>query len=158
MPAARYARLAAFSKALVVRVRSPVTNDVAQSAAELGNSWTMSATLAEVVSLLEKLPPNPRIVASGNAAIPFELLRIADQTLPGFTLNMLAAHAGLPMREGITHETSFVGPGMRKSLRLSYVPARLSMVRQSLTPHLNQCHRRRDRGLQGTRWHDHRPG
>ena len=94
----------------------------------MGHSWSMSATLAEVVSLLEKLPPNPRIVASGNAAIPFELLRIADQTLPEFTLNMLAAHAGLPMREGITHETSFVGPGMRKSPRLSYVPARLSMV------------------------------
>ena len=78
--------------------------------------------------MLEALPPNPRIVASGNAAIPFEMLRIIDHTLPEFTLNMLAAHAGLPMREGITHETSFVGAGMRKSPRLAYVPARLSMV------------------------------
>ncbi|HMT88572.1 MAG TPA: acetyl-CoA hydrolase/transferase C-terminal domain-containing protein [Dermatophilaceae bacterium] len=88
----------------------------------------MSATLGEIVAMLESLPPNPRIVASGNAAIPFEMLRIIDQTLPEFTLNMLAAHAGLPMREGITHETSFVGAGMRKSPRLAYVPARLSMV------------------------------
>ena len=88
----------------------------------------MSSTYAELVAALEALPPTPRIVASGNGAIPYELLRIVDATLPEFTLNMLAAHPGLPMREGITHETSFVGPGMRKSPHLSYVPARLSMV------------------------------
>ncbi len=88
----------------------------------------MSATQREVVDLLESLPPNPRIVASGNAAPPFELLRVADAALPEFTLNMLAAHVGLPSREGITHETSFVGPGMRRSPHLSYVPCRLSMV------------------------------
>ena len=88
----------------------------------------MTAPLAEIVALLESLPPNPRIVASGNAAIPFEMLRIVDRTLPEFVLNMLAAHPGVPSREGITHETSFVGPGMRRSPHLSYVPARLSMV------------------------------
>lgn len=88
----------------------------------------MSASFGELIAALESLPPNPRIVASGNGAIPFELLRIVDATLPEFTLNMLAAHAGLPMREGVTHETSFVGAGMRKSPHLSYVPARLSMV------------------------------
>ena len=88
----------------------------------------MSATLGELIAALEALPANPRIVASGNGAIPFELLRIVDSTLPEFTLNMLAAHPGLPSREGITHETSFVGAGMRRSPRLSYVPARLSMV------------------------------
>ena len=88
----------------------------------------MSASFGELIAALESLPPNPRIVASGNGAIPFEVLRIVDATLPEFTLNMLAAHAGLPMREGVTHETSFVGAGMRKSPRLSYVPARLSMV------------------------------
>jgi acyl-CoA hydrolase len=88
----------------------------------------MSASFSELVAALESLPDNPRIVASGNGAIPFELLRIVDSTLPAFTLNMLAAHAGLPLREGITHETSFVGAGMRRSPHLSYVPARLSMV------------------------------
>ena len=88
----------------------------------------MSASIGELIAALEALPSNPRIVASGNGAIPFELLRIVDATLPEFTLNMLAAHAGLPMREGITHETSFVGAGMRRSPHLSYVPARLSMV------------------------------
>ncbi|MBK8469272.1 MAG: acetyl-CoA hydrolase/transferase C-terminal domain-containing protein [Candidatus Phosphoribacter sp.] len=88
----------------------------------------MSATLGELIAALEALPPNPRIVASGNGAIPFELLQIADRNVPKFTLNMLAAHSGLPSREGITHETSFVGSGMRKSPHLSYVPARLSMV------------------------------
>jgi acyl-CoA hydrolase len=88
----------------------------------------MSASFGELIAALESLPSNPRIVASGNGAIPFELLRIVDATLPEFTLNMLAAHSGLPSREGITHETSFVGAGMRKSPRLSYIPARLSMV------------------------------
>ncbi len=88
----------------------------------------MSASFGELIAALEALPANPRIVASGNGAIPFELLRIVDATLPEFTLNMLAAHAGLPLREGVTHETSFVGAGMRKSPRLSYIPARLSMV------------------------------
>ena len=88
----------------------------------------MSASYGELIAALESLPANPRIVASGNGAIPFELLHIVDNTLPAFTLNMLAAHAGLPLREGVTHETSFVGAGMRKSPHLSYVPARLSMV------------------------------
>ena len=94
----------------------------------LRHSVPMSATLRELVTLLESLPANPRIVASGNAAIPFEVLRIVDRALPEFTLNMLAAHGGVPTREGIHHETSFVGPGMRHSPRLHYVPARLSMV------------------------------
>ena len=38
------------------------------------------------------------------------------------------AQPGLPDREGVTLETSFVGPGVRRSPRLSYVPSRLSLV------------------------------
>src|SRR5690606_9975885 len=34
--------------------------------------------------------------------------------------------------EGVIHETSFVGPAMRHSPRLSYVPARLSMLPELL--------------------------
>ena len=43
-------------------------------------------------------------------------------------LHLLNAHAGLPDRDGVVHETSFVGPGMRRSPALAYVPSRLSLV------------------------------
>ena len=89
----------------------------------------MSASYGELIAALESLPANLRIVASGNGAIPFELLHIVDNTLPAFTLNMLAAHAGLRLREGVTHETSFVGAGMRKSPLSSKIPVKWSMVR-----------------------------
>jgi acyl-CoA hydrolase len=78
--------------------------------------------------ILGALPANPRIVASGNFATPNVLLRAADESIAEFRLNMLGAQKGIPDREGITFETSFVGPGMRRSPRLSYVPSRLSLV------------------------------
>jgi acyl-CoA hydrolase len=34
----------------------------------------------------------------------------------------------MPDRPGVVHETPFVGPGVRRSARLDYVPARLSLV------------------------------
>jgi acyl-CoA hydrolase len=34
----------------------------------------------------------------------------------------------MPEREGVVHETPFVGPGVRHSPRLDYLPARLSLV------------------------------
>src|SRR5690606_19093379 len=39
---------------------------------------------------------------------------------------------GVPERRGVVHETTFVGPGVRHSPRLSYVPSRLSMLPQLL--------------------------
>jgi len=84
--------------------------------------------IAEFQSILDSLPPNPRIIASGNFATPKTLLAALDKALPVFTLNMLNAQPGIPNREGITLETSFVGPGMRKNPRLRYAPARLSLV------------------------------
>jgi hypothetical protein len=41
---------------------------------------------------------------------------------------MLNAQKGIPDREGITFESAFVGPGMRRSPRLSYIPSRLSLL------------------------------
>ena len=70
----------------------------------------------------------PRVVASGNMAAPDTLLDALDTTLPAYRLNLLNAQPGLPDRDGVTYETSFVGPGMRRSPRLSYVPSRLSLV------------------------------
>lgn len=70
----------------------------------------------------------PRVVASGNAATPRALLSLIDDTLPAYRLFVLNAHPGIPDRDGVVHETAFVGPAMRRSRRLSYVPARLSLV------------------------------
>ena len=82
----------------------------------------------QLKTILGNLPANPRIVASGNFATPNILLSAADSEISEFRLNMLGAQKGIPDREGITFESSFVGPGMRRSPRLSYVPSRLSLV------------------------------
>jgi acyl-CoA hydrolase len=70
----------------------------------------------------------PRVVAAGNFATPRELLAVVDAALPAYRLFMLNAQGALPDREGVLLETPFVGPGMRRSPRLSYLPARLSLV------------------------------
>jgi acyl-CoA hydrolase len=78
--------------------------------------------------ILGALPSNPRIVASGNFATPHTLLRAADTNLATFTLHMLNAQPGIPDRQGISYESAFVGAGMRRHPRLTYVPCRLSLV------------------------------
>ncbi|MCW2774931.1 MAG: acetyl-CoA hydrolase/transferase [Nocardioides sp.] len=77
---------------------------------------------------LAALPANPRIVVTGNHAIPWHTLKLVDAALDEYRLWVLNGQPGLPDRDGVTLETSFVGPGMRHSPRLSYVPSRLSMV------------------------------
>lgn len=76
-----------------------------------------------------RLPAHtPRIVASGNHATPWRLLEAVDKIVPEYRLFMLAAQLGIPVREGVRHETPFVGPGMRSLPTLDYLPARLSLV------------------------------
>jgi len=65
---------------------------------------------------------------AGNQAVPWHVLGLVDQTLDAYRLWALNAPAGVPDRDGVTLESSFVGAGMRRSPRLSYVPSRLSMV------------------------------
>ena len=79
-------------------------------------------------ALLRSLPPDPRVVISGNRAVPIHTLKQVDEVLDGYRLWALNAPAGLPDRDGIIYETPFVGEGMRGSARLSYVPCRLSLV------------------------------
>lgn len=81
-----------------------------------------------LTAALAATPPDARVVVSGNGAVPGAALRAIDAGLPTYRLFMLNAHAGIPTRVGVVHETSFVGPGMRHSPTLSYVPARLSLV------------------------------
>jgi acyl-CoA hydrolase len=85
----------------------------------------------DLQSALRSLPADPRVVVSGNHAVPWHVLGLVDEGLDQYRLWSLNAPGGIPDREGVTPETSFVGPGMRRHPRLSYVPSRLSMV-----PHL----------------------
>ena len=81
-----------------------------------------------LAGVLLALPANPRVVVSGNFAHPRTALAVLDETLPEWRLWTLNPQRGLPEREGITPETPFVGPGMRRNPRLRYVPCRLSLV------------------------------
>ncbi|SDD72269.1 acetyl-CoA hydrolase/transferase family protein [Nocardioides lianchengensis] len=77
---------------------------------------------------LARLPENPRVVVTGNHATPWHLLGLVDEALASYRLWALNGQPGLPDREGVVLESSFVGPAQRRSPRLRYVPARLSMV------------------------------
>ncbi len=85
-------------------------------------------TVEQLKSVLANLPENPRIIASGNFATPHTLLAAANESLSEFRLHMLNAQPGIPDREGITYESAFVGPGMRRHPRLQYIPSRLSLL------------------------------
>ncbi len=74
-------------------------------------------------------------MASGNFATPKALLEIADQHISEFRLFMLGAQTGIPNREGVAFESPFLGPGMRRSPRLNYIPCRLSLVPVLLANH-----------------------
>jgi acyl-CoA hydrolase len=89
---------------------------------------TRTVTGTELAAALSGLPDEPRVVASGNGATPRELLAVLDSHVPAYRLFMLNAHHGIPGRPGVVYETPFVGPGMRRSPALAYVPARLSLV------------------------------
>ena len=79
-------------------------------------------------AVLRALPPRPRAVASGNFAAPGALFEVLDREVEEFRLSMLNAQPGIPTRDGIVLETSFVGPGMRGRPNLAYIPSRLSLV------------------------------
>ncbi|AXH96125.1 acetyl-CoA hydrolase/transferase family protein [Ornithinimicrobium avium] len=77
---------------------------------------------------LRALPESPRVVASGNHSIPWELVRLLDEHVERYVLNTLNGPPGLPEREGVVMETSFVGAGQRRHPGLRYIPSRLSLV------------------------------
>ncbi|QNN54150.1 acetyl-CoA hydrolase/transferase family protein [Nocardioides mesophilus] len=84
--------------------------------------------LEDLGGALGELPERPRVVVGGNASTPWSLLRRFDDVVDRYVLHLLNAHPGVPDREGVLLETSFVGAGVRRSPRLAYVPARLSLV------------------------------
>src|SRR5574338_31446 len=74
------------------------------------------------------LAGNPRVVVSGNMAVPWEAVHALDENKDTYVVHALNAPPGIPDREGVVAETCFVGAGMRKHSNLSYVPSRLSLV------------------------------
>lgn len=85
-------------------------------------------SIEEIQQILAALPGTPRVVASGNFATPYTLLKALDSAVSEYKLFMLNPQPGIPNREGITFESPFVGAGMRRSPRLHYYPCRLSLV------------------------------
>lgn len=85
-------------------------------------------TEAELAKVLGALPTGSRLLASGNFATPKALLALADSNIDEFRLFMLGAQQGIPNRDGVIFESPFLGPGMRHSPRLNYIPCRLSLV------------------------------
>ena len=84
---------------------------------------------ARLAACLPPSPPAPpRIVASGNHATPWRLLEAVDKAVTEYRLFMLGAQQGVPLRDGVRHETPFLGPGTRGLTDLDYLPARLSLV------------------------------
>jgi acyl-CoA hydrolase len=89
----------------------------------------MRVVTGEALSkVLGGLAGAPRVVVSGNFATPWHALSLVDAAMAEYRLFALNAQAGLPDREGVTLESPFVGPGMRRSTRLRYLPCRLSLV------------------------------
>lgn len=79
-------------------------------------------------SLLSRLDNGPRVVIGGNFATPWLALGVLDKALESYRLFALNAQHGFPDRDGVILESPFVGPGMRSSDRLRYLPCRLSLV------------------------------
>ncbi len=87
-----------------------------------------TVSIPQLQARLRRLPHNPRIVVSGNTALPWVAVRAIDDALEHYVLHALNAPPGIPDRDGVTAETCFVGAGMRRHRQLRYVPSRLSLV------------------------------
>jgi acyl-CoA hydrolase len=100
--------------------------------------------LDQLARHLPDLGDQPRVVASGNVATPYAAIHAIDRAVAAYRLNLLNGHGPLPDREGVVLETSFVGPAVRRSPRLAYVPTRLSLLpdlfRTTLAPDVVVVH------------------
>ncbi len=86
-------------------------------------------TFEEVVARIRALGGRePRIVISGNSATPFTLVRALTEALETCRVFQLNAQYDFAAHHSFICETPFVGPGMRHSPMLDYLPMRLSLV------------------------------
>jgi acyl-CoA hydrolase len=93
-------------------------------------------TIEQLKTILKDLPENPRVVVSGNFAMPKALMSAFDAQVPKYRLHMLNAQKDIPRREGVSYESSFIGPGMRNRKELTYIPSRLSLLPVLIKSHL----------------------
>ena len=93
-------------------------------------------TFEQLKTVLKDLPDNPRVVVSGNYAMPKALMAAFDAQVPTYRLHMLNAQVEVPHREGISYESIFIGPGMRNVNELTYIPCRLSLLPVLIKSHL----------------------
>ena len=77
-----------------------------------------------LAAVLGRLEGEPRVVMSGNFGTPWQAVKVLDASVPRYRLFALNAQVGTPDRDGVTLESPFVGPGMRHSERLRYLPCR----------------------------------
>lgn len=102
------------------------------------------STEAGLKSVFGGLPGRPRVVVAGNFATPWLTLGLLEESVSEYHLFALNAQLGMPDRDGVILESPFVGPGMRRSPRLRYLPCRLSLVpallKASLTPDVVLVH------------------
>ena len=105
---------------------------------------TQTVSLEQLAARVAGGWPHPRVVVPGNFATPWPLVEALDTGVGEWTLHMLNAQAGVPHRAGLTLETAFVGPGMRRADTLRYVPCRLSMLpllfQRALQPDVTVVH------------------
>jgi acyl-CoA hydrolase len=96
------------------------------------------------------LPGEPRVVVSGNAATPWDVVGALDRAVPAYRVWSLNLGRGLSQRAGVIAETPFVGEGMRHHPALEYLPCRLSMApvlfRTATPPDVVLLHCARPRG------------
>ncbi|MDO4785242.1 MAG: acetyl-CoA hydrolase/transferase C-terminal domain-containing protein [Propionibacteriaceae bacterium] len=82
---------------------------------------------AQLPGLLDRLPAEPRVVTQGSFGTPHRLLELIDAQLERYRLFVVNELPGLPHRDGVRHETIFVGPGLRGH-QFDYYPCRLSLM------------------------------
>lgn len=92
--------------------------------------------LVSVLRRALQVTDEPRVVLSGNHAVPWPALALVDTAFERYRLHCLNAPKGIPDREGVVYESAFVGGGMRRHPRLLYFPARLSQVPVLLGRHI----------------------
>lgn len=93
-------------------------------------------SLEQLKTVLKDLPENPRVVVSGNYAMPKALVAAFDAQVPKYLLHMLNAQVEIPKREGVSYESAFIGPGMRNLPNVTYIPCRLSLLPVLIKSHL----------------------
>jgi acyl-CoA hydrolase len=89
-------------------------------------------TESRLAAVLGRLPGTPRVVLGGNFGTPWQALAVLDESVSRYRLFALNAQHGVPDRDGVILESSFVGSGMRGTERLEYFPCRLSLVPELL--------------------------